>query len=173
MTVILIDGPSGSGKTELALRMRAGWAGEVRPTLLHLDDVYPGWDGLEAASVQITEHVLLPLREQWMGRDRIGGEHRAPRWQRYDWVAERAVEWHEIDPALPLIVEGCGALSRRNARLADIRIWVEADDAVRKDRALARDGDPYAREWDRWEAQWQAFIRRENPRALATLVVAT
>lgn len=168
MTVILIDGPSGSGKTELALRMRDGWVGEDRPTLLHLDDIYPGWDGLEAASVQIAEHVLQPLREQ-----RLGGEHRPSQWQRYDWAAGCAAEWHELDPALPLIIEGCGALSRQNAQLADIRIWVEADDTVRKDRALARDGELYAREWDRWEVQWRAFVRRENPRALATLVVPT
>jgi uridine kinase len=162
MTVILIDGPSGSGKTELALRMRAHWVGDDTPTLVHLDDVYPGWDGLEAASERLAELTLEPLRSG------------APaRWQRYDWARGVGAEWHEVDPAHPLIVEGCGALSRRNAALADLAIWVETGDDTRKARAIARDGDVYLREWDRWDAQWQAFVRRENPRALATMFVPT
>jgi uridine kinase len=162
VTVILIDGPSGSGKTDLALRMRAGWVGADVPTVVHLDDIYPGWDGLDAGSAQVAEHLLEPLRAG-----------RKARWQRYDWALGEPGSWHEIDPAHPLIIEGCGALSRRNAALADFGIWVEADDDVRKSRALARDGEPYAREWDPWETQWQAFVARESPRALARLIVPT
>jgi uridine kinase len=162
MTVILVDGPSGSGKTELALRMRDHWVGADVPTVLHLDDVYPGWDGLDAASEHLAEHVLDPLRAG-----------RPARWRRYDWAREAPAEWHEIDPAHPLIVEGCGALTRRNAALADLAIWVETDDETRKARAIARDGEPYLRQWDRWDAQWQAFVRREQPRELATMIVPT
>lgn len=162
MVVILIDGPSGSGKTDLALRIAAEWTGTDRPQLLHLDDVYPGWDGLEAASRHITDAVLVPLRAG------------APaRWQRYDWAAGRPAEWHELSDAHPLIIEGCGALSRANAALADLRIWVETGDDERRRRALARDGELYEREWDRWEAQWREFVRREDPRALASVIVPT
>ncbi len=162
MTVILIDGPSGSGKTALALRMRDDWAGADVPTVVHLDDVYPGWDGLAAGSAHLTRHLLEPLRAGSTAR-----------WRRYDWAAGRSAEWHDVDPARPLIVEGCGALSRRNAELADLAIWVETDDATRKVRALARDGELYRREWDRWETQWQEFVTREQPRELATMVVPT
>ncbi|MCS5733076.1 nucleoside/nucleotide kinase family protein [Herbiconiux daphne] len=162
MTVILIDGPSGSGKTDLASRLRDGWVGDDRPTVVHLDDIYPGWDGLDAASEAVTEHLLLPLRAGRPGR-----------WRRHDWQTGRPAEWHGVDPRHPLVIEGCGALSRANAALADLSIWVEADDAVRKARALQRDGELYAREWDRWEAQWQRFVRRESPRQLALLVVPT
>ncbi|MGA1838399.1 ATP-binding protein [Herbiconiux sp. 11R-BC] len=162
MTVILLDGPSGSGKTELALRMRDGWVGADLPTVVHLDSIYPGWDGLEEASAHLAEHLLEPLRDG-----------RPARWRRYDWERAEPAEWHLVDPAHPLIVEGCGALSRRNAALADFAVWVETDDAARKQRALERDGELYAREWDRWEAQWRAFVRRENPRTLATMIVPT
>jgi uridine kinase len=162
MTVILIDGPSGSGKTELAVRMRAHWVGADTPTLVHLDDIYPGWDGLDAASEHLAVNLLEPLR--------AGG---GARWRRHDWSTGEAAEWHDVDPAHPLIVEGCGALSRRNAALADLAIWVEADDETRKARAIARDGVGYLREWDRWDAQWQRFVQRENPRASATVIVPT
>ncbi|WP_382304212.1 ATP-binding protein [Herbiconiux sp. UC225_62] len=162
MTVILIDGPSGSGKTELALRMRDGWVGADVPVVVHLDDVYPGWDGLDAASEHIRLHLLEPLREG-----------RPARWQRYDWTTGEPAEWHPVDPAHPLIIEGCGALTRHNAALADLTVWVETDDETRKARAIARDGERYLREWDRWDAQWQLFVRREGPRELATMIVPT
>lgn len=162
MTVFLIDGPSGSGKTELALRLRDGWVGDDRPALVHLDDIYPGWDGLDAASAQIEHELLGPLR--------AGG---VPRWRRYDWAAAEQREWVTVDPSQPLIIEGCGALSRTSAALADVAIWVETDDVERKRRALARDGELYAGEWDRWEAQWARFVAREDPRSRATLIVPT
>jgi uridine kinase len=162
VTIILIDGPSGSGKTSLALRMTRGWTGPDAPQLIQLDDIYPGWDGLEAASVHLTEQVLRPLRDG-----------RPARWQRFDWSLDEPAEWHEVDPQLPLVVEGCGALSRANSALADIRIFVETDDLERKRRALARDGELYSREWDRWDEQWQRFAARELPRDLATIIVPT
>jgi uridine kinase len=145
---ILIDGRSGSGKSDLARAMTAGWP---EAQLVRLDDIYPGWDGLEAGSAHVGQYVLSSR----------------PRWQRWDWVTGRPEEWHELDADRPIIVEGCGALSRANRALADWGIWVELDDATRKQRALDRDGEAYAPHWERWAAQELSFIERENPRALA------
>jgi uridine kinase len=145
---ILIDGRSGSGKTELARAMTASWPDAQ---LVRLDDIYPGWDGLEAGSAHVAQYVLSM----------------EPRWQRWDWARGRPAEWHELDPDRPIIVEGCGALSRANRARADWAIWVELDDATRKKRALERDGAAYAPHWDRWAEQELAFIERENPQALA------
>ena len=152
-TRILIDGRSGSGKTELAKRMALEIPGAQ---LVRLDDIYPGWDGLEAGSRHVLENVLAAS---------------APRWQRWDWTQNAPAEWHPLDPSRPIIIEGCGALSRGNRALADHGIWVELDEPTRKARALARDGDAYAPHWERWAAQEQAFIEREHPRELADEVV--
>jgi uridine kinase len=150
---ILIDGRSGSGKTELAKRMALALPGSQ---LVRLDDIYPGWGGLEEGSRHVHDFVLSAS---------------APRWQRWDWVDSAPAEWHVLDPSRPIIVEGCGALSRANRALADYGIWVDLDEPTRKARALARDGDTYAPHWDEWAAQEQAFIDRENPRELADQVV--
>jgi uridine kinase len=162
MVVLLVDGPSGSGKTDLTATIVARWTGADVPQVVHLDDVYPGWGGLRAASEQITTELLRPWRE--------GG---SPRWRRWDWEASAPAEWHGLDPSRPLLVEGCGALSRANAALADLTIWVETDDVERRRRALARDGEVYERHWDEWEGQWREFVSRESPRSLATLIVPT
>jgi len=151
--ILLIDGRSGSGKTELALAIVAGWPSAQ---LVRLDDLYPGWDGLAQGSQHVHDEVLA--RE-------------APRWRRWHWLASRPAEWNALDRERPLVIEGSGALSRSNRALADHAIWVELDDETRKQRALARDGEMYAPHWDRWSAQEEDFIRRENPKSLADVIV--
>ena len=50
--VILIDGRAGSGKSYLAAELaeRLYKELEVAPRLVHMDDLYPGWEGLRAGS---------------------------------------------------------------------------------------------------------------------------
>jgi cytidylate kinase len=148
--VILIDGRSGSGKTELATTLAAA----LDAQLVRLDDVYPGWDGLEAASGRVRTDLLL-----------------ANRWRRWDWAMDAPAEWHDLDPARALVIEGSGSLSRANRGLATLGVWVELDEPTRKARALARDGARYAPHWDAWAAQEQRFFDRERPDLLADVVV--
>lgn len=151
--MILVDGRSGSGKTELA---RAMVAQKPELQLVRMDDLYPGWGGLEAGSRHVHDYLVAAS---------------VRRWQRWDWAAGEPAEWHVLDPSRPVLVEGCGALSRENRALAAYAVWVELDEPTRKARALARDGAAYAPHWDAWAAQEDAFIARENPRELADIVV--
>ncbi len=137
-----------------------GWS-EVQ--LVRLDDIYPGWGGLDAGSAHIRDHVLVPLAA-------CDGSAR-PRWRRWDWLSQGPAEWHDLDPARPVVIEGCGALSRSNRVLAEVGVWVEMDEPTRKLRALARDGETYGPHWDRWAAQEDAFIAREQPTGIADHVV--
>ncbi len=117
--------------------------------------MYPGWDGLAAASVAVHETVLRP---------------RDPGYTGWDWVADRVAGWHPLDPSRSIVVEGCGALSRTARDLATFAIWVELDADERRRRALARDPD-FAPYWERWAAQERAFWEREHPRSLADVVI--
>lgn len=151
--VVLIDGRSGSGKTTLA---RALAAAIDDAQLVRLDDFYPGWDGLDAGSRMVVDDVLDP---------------ESPGWRGWAWEHDRPASWHPLDPLRPLVIEGCGALSRASRARATLAVWVELDARTRKARALARDGDGYAPYWDRWSAQEDAFIDREHPQALADLII--
>lgn len=151
--VVLIDGRSGSGKSVLGERL----APRLDAQLVSLDDLYPGWDGLEDGSDAVHETVLRA---------------RDPGWVRWDWASGRPAEWHPIDPALAVVVEGCGALSHANRALATFGIWLELDADERRRRALERDGELFAPHWDDWAGQEDAFIAREHPRGLADLVIA-
>lgn len=150
--VVLIDGRSGSGKTVLAESLAPRLEGQ----LVSLDDVYPGWEGLEAGSDVVHESVLRA---------------RTPGWRRWDWAAGAPAQWHPLDPDRPVIVEGCGALSRANRALATFGIWLEVDAAERHRRFSERDHGRFDRYWERWAAQEDAFIAREHPAAIADLVI--
>lgn len=156
--IVLIDGRSGAGKSSVARRLRERWQGPV--TVIGLDELYPGWDGLAAGATLAREFILTPL-----------SEGRAAAWHRWDWAAD-APGAEVVTPAdVPLILEGAGALTPRTAHLAHVRVWLEAPEDSRRDRALTRDGDTYRPHWIRWAAQEEHHLRTHHPQSLATIVV--
>ena len=132
--VVTIDGYSGSGKSTLAAalaRLVPGWQ------VLHLDEWYPGWDGL-AAGADIARRIAADLR---------GG--RASSYEAWDWEAGATGETTRV-PLAPTIIEGCGAIEAE----ADLAIWIaDPGEGERRSRALARDGQTYAPHWRRWADQ--------------------
>jgi hypothetical protein len=50
---------------------------------------------------------------------------------------------------------------------ADLALWVDADDAARKRRALARDDGGFDAHWNMWQAQFEEHVAREHPQRLA------
>ncbi|WP_345764341.1 ATP-binding protein [Diaminobutyricibacter sp. McL0608] len=158
--VVLIDGPAGAGKSTLADLIVERWPDAATPVLVRMDDLYPGWGGLVEGSVSLGEELLAPRRAGAAGR-----------WQRYSWALARPDEWNEVDGTLPLVVEGCGTLSRANAPFADLRIWLAADDHLRKGRALRRDNGGFDAHWDHWQSQFEEYLERETPLAQADVVL--
>lgn len=158
--VTIIDGHSGSGKTSLAecLADRSG------AQLLRLDSLYPGWGGLAEGSRMVAE-VLG-----------------AGTYRRYDWQRKNYAESHSIDPTVALVIEGCGSLTRENIAAAREwagphsrlhTVWLQCPEAVRKHRALTRDGEMFRPHWQYWAEQEEAHFTRVRPIALATEIVHT
>jgi len=151
--VIAIDGPSGSGKTSLAADLHDLTGAPV----LHLEDLYQGWHGLETGPPAVSRILAA------VAIDEIG---HAPRW---DW--ERGTTGAEVAvvPSELLIVEGVGAGARRTAPFVSFLAWLDGPEAERRERALARDGEVYEPWWDTWAAQETQHFVREGTRARADL----
>jgi uridine kinase len=156
--VLAIDGRSGTGKTRLAAELSA----ELGAAVVSLEDFYGGWDGLDRGIGVLVSEVLEPF-----------AAGRAARVPRYDWVARTWGEPVVLEPPEVLIVEGVGAGARRAAAFESLLVWLEAPTAVRKQRALGRDGETFAPYWDMWAAQEEAMLARERTLEHADLVLRT
>ncbi|MFD0689732.1 dephospho-CoA kinase [Actinomadura fibrosa] len=156
--VLAVDGRSGAGKSTLAEAVAA----ELAAPVVHLEDLYGGWDGLAGGVDRLVAEVLAPIA--------AGRRALVPR---YDWHAGRWAGPVPLDPPAELVVEGVGAGSRRAAAYASLLVWVEAPDDVRRRRALARDGDTYLPHWDRWAAQEDDLLARERTAERADVVVTS
>ncbi len=156
--LICVDGPSGAGKSTFAeglARLRPG------TPVVHMDDLYQGWDGLAAVADQLVG-LLRPLSRGQAGC-----------YRRWDWVAGAWAESHSVAPAPLLVLEGVGSGSSDTADLITLLVWVEAPYEVRMARGIARDGDAYASHWHRWADDEAAHFAAHGTEERADLRVDT
>lgn len=157
--IIAIDGRSGSGKTSLAEAVATELADSA---VVHLDDMYPGWDGLAATPPLLVAQVLEAVRRS-----------EPATFRRFDWVRGTFADSVSVPRTSYLIVEGAGSSVGMARRYADVRVWLEAEPAIRKRRGLTRDGDTYAPHWQRWADHEDAVFGSDHTREHAHLVLRT
>ena len=103
--IIAIDGRSGAGKTTLAIELAARLRNHRKVSLFHLEDIYPGWDGLAAGIERYVRTVLEPLSRA-----------EAATWVSWDWVNHCDGGPRVTLPAEIVIVEGVGAAELEGAK---------------------------------------------------------
>jgi uridine kinase len=160
--IVLIDGRAGSGKSTFAesLQQQLFRDGESAPRVIHMDNIFEGWDGLALGSDYMVRFILQPLARR-----------ETASWQDWSWVKNRRSSWREFSGGTPLIVEGCGSLTERSKEHADISIWLEASEETRRERWIQR--ERHLEKFDFWAAQELDFYAREKSQSLADLVIKT
>lgn len=149
--IIAVDGRSGAGKTTLAVELAARLRTHHKVSLFHLEDIYPGWDGLAAGVERYVATVLTPLSR---------GE--AATWTSWDWENHYDGDARVTLPAEIVIVEGVGAAAEAARPMLGAVVWADSTDEVRRTRALDRDGATYEPHWDRWAAQEDEWLGRDD-----------
>jgi uridine kinase len=164
MPIVLIDGRAGSGKSTLALDLQNELfrSGESMPRLIHMDDLYEGWHGLAQGADYLQRVVLGPLLATGSSS-----------WQEYNWQEDRRDRWREFSGGTPLIIEGCGALNRYTATVAQLSVWLDVPEEIRRKRWLERDGHIFDQYFDIWAAQELDFIAREKSPEFAQFGLAS
>lgn len=154
--LLCVDGPAGAGKTTLAAAVAA-----LRPAaaVVHMDDLFPGWDGLPRVDEQLGT-LLAPLAAGRPGR-----------YRRWDWHADAWAEQVTVAPTSLLVVEGVGSGSAVTDPWRTVLVWVEAPSGLRRRRGIERDGDAFAPHWDRWAAAEHTHFAAHRTRERADLVV--
>lgn len=157
-TVVAIDGRSGAGKSTLATDLARRW----EATLVRFDDLYAGWHGLGELPPRVARELLAPLA--------LGQPGATARWS---WVRDRPTTALSVPPTPRLVLDGVGSGAAPIRPYLSLLVWVEAPEALRRERALARDGDTYRPWWQTWADQEQDLLAREATPAHADLVVHT
>lgn len=156
--VVAIDGPSCAGKTQFAQRL----GDSLGATVVHMDDLYAGWDGLAGAVHGVVDQVLVPLSALMPARH-----------QRWDWENDT---WHDAPVQVPatevIIVEGVGSASKVSAPYVALSVWLEAPAQERFERAMARD-ESFRAYWERWAEQELEYFRADSPKQRADVVIDT
>ena len=155
--LVCVDGPAGAGKTSIT----AALAQALEPTfgvvpVVHGDELYEGWDVVAGVADRVTAFGMLADRlETWLlepWRRDSEGAHPLWDWRSGAWSGSRRV------PAAPVVLlDGVALASRPLRDQAVLSVWVGADDSVRLDRVLARDGESLRIEmltWQRDESIW-------------------
>jgi uridine kinase len=158
--LVLIDGASGTGKTSLAEEMAARWPTGRDVVVVHMDDLYGGWNGLAAGILALEVSLLTPR-----------AAHQDAHLRSYDWNTETWEQGAIIPANIDVIVEGCGSFGPTEANGADALIWLEAPEDLRRQRALGRGAEDFERHWDMWEQQFDQYQHRSVPAERASLTV--
>jgi uridine kinase len=160
--IVLIDGRAGSGKSTFAeqLQQQLFRDGESAPRVIHMDNIFEGWEGLSLGSDYMVRFILNPLARK-----------ETASWQDWSWVKNERSSWREFSGGTPLIVEGCGALTERSKEHAYLSLWLEASEETRRARWIER--ERHLDKFDFWAAQELDFYAREKSKSLADLIIET
>ena len=162
VVVVALDGPSGAGKTTLARGIELALARRGPVAVVHMDHLYPGWDGLAQAPGLLTAQVLEPLARGERATYRL-----------WSWVREQWSGTRDVPPCRFLVVEGCGSSVEPAGSYAAVSVFVDADTALRMRRGIDRDGEAYRPQWQRWADQESALFSADATRERADLVLDT
>ena len=168
LPIVLIDGRAASGKSQFAKDLAEAFFQVDRQAArtIHMDDLYPGWNGLAEGSVYLLTNILLPLANS-----------RSANWQVWNWrknhrgAEEPGNGRREFSGGTLLIVEGCGSISRLSYEHSDFQVWIDADDKERKERFSLRDQGKFDEYFGIWSAQEDEYYEKEKSKQLAQLIV--
>lgn len=127
--VVAVEGRPGAGKTTFGDALAA----EIGAVHVDLENLYPGWDGLEEGARLAAEELVVPAA--------AGEVAVVPQW---DWVAMRPAEPLVVEPPEFLVISGTGSGSLAAAPHLALVAWMELGDSERRRRALERDGEIFA-----------------------------
>ena len=128
--IVTIDGVAGAGKTTLAQSMNEEYKNHFSVQVIHMDDLYDGWDDPfnESLAKKLSGLATAHL-------------HGIPyETTTYDWFKTGAAIPLRLDPVDMLIIEGVGSGQRSIREYVSTKIWIELDPIAGLKRVLVRDG---------------------------------
>ena len=161
--VLAIDGPAGSGKSTLAGEIARAFAGTYEIEVIHLDELYNGWDNA------LSEELFLRIA-QLIAAQRAG---KATDLAIYYWSAAAFSGSREVKAVQFLIIEGVGSSSHLLHANLTTSIWLDIEQSVGLARVLERDGDEIRCEMVKWQKMESEYFARDLTRERADFILST
>ena len=161
--VLAIDGPAGSGKSTLAGEIARAFAGTYDIEVIHLDELYNGWDDA------LSEELFLRIA-QLIAAQRAG---KTTDLAIYDWSAAAYSGSREVKAVQLLIIEGVGSSSHLLHANLTTSIWLDIEQSVGLARVLERDGDEIRGEMVKWQKMESEYFARDLTRERADFILST
>ena len=161
--IIAIDGPAGAGKTTLATNIHLALYPNYTSTIIHMDDLYHGWDN--ALTSQLTD-VLTHLVSAHKDAKPIS-------LSTYNWLAGEFNPASEIEKSELLILEGVGSGQMAIRDSLSALIWIDIEDSQGMARVLERDGNEIESQMKKWLSTQEQHFRDEGTQNAADFVLTT
>ena len=161
--VLAVDGPAGSGKSTLAGEIARAFAGTYDIEVIHLDELYNGWD--DALSEELFLRIAQLIASQRAGK--------ATDLAIYDWSAGSFSGSREIKSVQLLIIEGVGSSNQLLHANLTTSIWLDVDQNTGLARVLERDGEEIRGEMLKWQKMESEYFARDLTRERADFILST
>lgn len=160
--VIAIDGRAGAGKTTLANELSLALQMHRNVTLIHLDEIYSGWElALSQTLTDTLSYILDALSNQQTAKIPI-----------FVWHSMEYNSTRDVSPCDVLIIEGVGSAQRVVRDMATACIWIDVDPQSGVERVLERDGRGIEEQMYRWQISEEAHFISDRTRENADFVLS-
>ena len=161
--IIAIDGPAGAGKTTLASNIHLALYPNYTSTIIHMDDLYNGWD--KALSSELTE-VLSYIAQAHSQSQSIS-------LSKFNWADSTFSPAEAIDDAQLIILEGVGSGQSAIREYLSALIWIDIDESKGLSRVLERDGEGIRNQMQKWLVTQEQHFALEKTENAADFVLTT
>ena len=161
--VIAIDGPAGAGKTTLAHEIFLALSNKMTVQVIHMDDLYDGWDNALSKDLSKILQYLVSQHEA----------NSPANIQRYNWDSSSFGESEELPVCDLLILEGVGCGDKELQDRFAALIWMEIDPTDGLKRVLDRDGAQMHEQMQKWLGTQAEYFLQHSTREKADFILTT
>jgi uridine kinase len=161
--IIAIDGPAGAGKTTLAQTISLALSPHMSTTVIHMDELYPGWE--KALGGELTQTLT------W-----LTSCHKARKPLMYS-----IFDWHSNEFSAPktlpstelLILEGVASAQIAIEDSLATSLWLDLDPQIGFQRVIERDGSTISSEMKKWLATQEQHFAKDRTKERCEFILST
>jgi uridine kinase len=161
--IIAIDGPAGAGKTTLASTISLALSPRISTTVIHMDELYPGWESALGEELSNTLTWLTSC-------------HKAKKpllYSSFNWEANEFANPKSHPSTHLLILEGVASAQIAIEETLATSIWLDLDPLIGYQRVIDRDGENISRKMTQWLVMQEQHFAADRTKERCEFLLST